>query len=194
MSAVQTLSAQGVQVHSGMKTNKWPWRLSGVLCLEHSAEAEGLWELDWPPVFVGGAIEMDEDCSSAFLLRPVCIASPNLCMFDLWRVLIPVLSQVRWQLCSQTLPILMCYSSVKKKSSSGFMFFLLSSSSETSLPPSLVVIRLPCCLFAVAWSGSVSKQPWLFLWLSSILWPLLYDKTDTQLFQRPGSRCLRSTC
>lgn len=150
MSAVQTLSAQGVQVHSGMKTNKWPWRLTGVLCLEHSAEAEGLWELDWPPVFVGGAIEMDEDCSSAFLLRPVCIASPNLCMFDLWRVLIPVLSQVRWQLCSQTLPILMYYSSVKKKKKFFRLyvlstFFIFRNFSATITGGDKAPVLLICC-------------------------------------------------
>lgn len=149
MSAVQTLSAQGVQVHSGMKTNKWPWRLTGMLCLEHSAEAEGLWELNWPPVFVGGAIEMDEDCSSAFLLRPVCIASPNLCMFDLWRVLVPVLSQVRWQLCSQTLPILMCYSSVKKKKFFRLYvlstFFIFRNFSATITGGDKAPVLLICC-------------------------------------------------
>lgn len=149
MSAVQTLSAQGVQVHSGTKTNKWPWRLTGVLCLEHSAEAEGLWELDWPPVFVGGAIEMDEDCSSAFLLRPVCIASPNLCMFDLWRVLVPVLSQVRWQLCSQTLPILMYYSSVKKKKFFRLYvlstFFIFRNFSATITGGDKAPVLLICC-------------------------------------------------
>lgn len=146
-----------------MKTIKWPWGPAGVLCLEHSAEAEGLWELDWPSVFGGGAIEMDEHCSNVCLLRPVCIASTNLCMFDLWKVLIPVVSQARWQLCSQTfywcpIPLL------KKLRSSDFLFFPLSSSSETSLPPSPVVMRFPCFLSAVAWSGNVSKQPWLFLW------------------------------
>lgn len=148
----------GMQVCSGIKTNKQCLRSVGVLCLEQTTQdgSSGLWEFEWKAV-AGEATEVDKRGSCVFA------AFHTLCAWlqaiFAWLTYERLDSNCILKLFLSWLgrPILLI-----KKTFSSLGVLLSSTSTPMSLVTILhhrqaVVIRFHCLLPAIAWGGQISK-------------------------------------